>query len=62
MQPSKINGKMNILFGSSKQAPLNTSVNEKVQEEYRKKCMELKLKFKPLANTPEIYHNYEKKG
>jgi len=61
MKPSKINGKMNILFGSSNQVPLDTSVSKKVQKEYKKKCKELGFKFKPLADAPEVYHNHEDK-
>jgi len=59
MKPSKINGKINIEFKTNKEDSLNTSVNKKAQRDYEKKCKELGIKFKPLANTPEVYHTYE---
>lgn len=55
----KRNGKAHIIFGYAKEnKELNTKVGEKAQKEYKKKCEQLNLKYKPIADTPKQFKGF----
>lgn len=43
------------ITSTGRQKDLNTSISNKLQREYKKKCKELKLKYKFLKDAPNVY-------
>lgn len=51
-----INGRTHIYFNSrDENKEVDTTVTDKAQEAYKKKCEELGLEYKPLADAPKVY-------
>jgi len=55
----KKNGKVHLCFRSKKEKALDTKVSKQAQKEYKQKCKELKMKYKPISDAPEHYKSFD---